>query len=479
MSDPFFDIDACAQAELVRRGEATPSELVEAAIARIETLNPMLNAVITPLFEEARAAAASSLPNGPLRGVPFLLKDLGVEQEGQPYCMGNRALRDAGYRSKCDSALGARFRAAGLVTLGKTNTPEFGWTCTTQPLAFGATLNPWERGHTPGGSSGGSAAAVAAGLVPIAHANDGGGSIRIPASYCGLVGLKPTRGRVPVPNRLDARVACDLVVSRTVRDAAAVLDAVHGSARGAPYLVPGPAGSYLEEVGASPGRLRIGLLTHPIGMLPKLHPECLAAAQAAARLLESMGHAVEAGAPEALFDEERGERTMPIGIGEVRAGLVIHGRETLGRPFGAEDVEPFTWALRAAGYPTVTAEQYLDALEWEQAWVGRVLRWWQEGFDLLLSPTVGVPPPRLEEMEPSAENPLAPVPRIAEQVAYTQPFNLTGQPAISLPLHVTAAGLPVGVQLVADLGREDLLLRVASQLEQAMPWRARRPPVHV
>lgn len=461
----------------MRRKEASPSELVEAAIRRIERWNPALNAVITPLWDEARAAAASpELPSGPFRGVPFLLKDLGVEQAGLPYSQGNRVLRDIAYRSPRDSALGTRFRNAGLVTLGKTNTPEFGWTCTTQPLAFGATHNPWDLARTPGGSSGGSAAAVAAGLVPLAHANDGGGSIRIPACFCGLVGLKPSRGRTPVPARLDARIACDLAVCRTVRDAAALLDAVHGAEPGAPYRAPAPARAYREEVGADPGRLRIGLLTRPIGMLESVHPDCVAAVERAAKTLESLGHRLEVAAPEALFDSERGEKTMPLAIAELRAGLVVHGQATIGRPFGEQDVEPFTWALSAPGYPPVTAEQYLAALEWEQAWIVRVLSFWRDGFDLLLSPTVGIPAPLLSEMEPPQGSPLSVVGRVAAQVAYTQPFNITGQPAITLPLHGTPGGLPIGVQLVADVGREDLLLRMASQLEDALPWRDRRPP---
>lgn len=213
-------MDATAQAELVRRGELTPLELVDAAIARIERLNPAINAVITPLFEEARAAAVSpDLPDGPFRGVPFLLKDIMVMQKGQPYYMGNRALRDAGYRSPADTALGARFRAAGFITLGKTNTPEFGQQTTTQPLAFGATHDPWALDRSPGGSSGGSCAAVAAGMVPIAHANDAGGSIRMPAAWCGLVGLKPSRGRVST-HPIAPREAVELAVSRSVRDVA-------------------------------------------------------------------------------------------------------------------------------------------------------------------------------------------------------------------------------------------------------------------
>lgn len=471
-------LDACAQAELVRRGDASASELVEAAIGRIERVNPRLNAVISPLYEHGRAAAAGPLPDGLFRGVPFLLKDLGAEQAGLPYYQGNRALRDRSHESKHDAGVGGRFRAAGLVTLGKTNTPEFGWTCTTQPLAFGPTRNPWDLARTPGGSSGGSAAAVAAGLVPMAHANDGGGSIRIPAAYCGLVGLKPTRGRTPVPARLDARIAVDGVVCRSVRDAAVALDVVAGPSPGAPYLAPPQTSAYRDEVGADPGRLRVGLLARPVGSLAMLHAECESAVQGAAKALAALGHEVEEGAPAALFEEERGARTMPIAVAELRAGLVIHGVDTLGRPFEEADVEPFTWALSGPDYPVVTAEAYLAALEWEQAWVARVLEFWRDGFDLLLTPTVGVPPPRLEEMEAPPGEPLRLVGRVAAQLAYTQPFNVTGQPAISLPLGVSEAGLPLGVQLVADVGREDLLLRVAAQLEQALPWSEGRPPVH-
>jgi amidase len=232
-------MDATAQAELVQRGELTPLELVDAAIARIERLNPTLNAVITPLYDEARAVAVSpDLPDGPFRGVPFLLKDLGAMQKGQPYYMGNRALRDAGFRSSFDTPLGARFRAAGLITLGKTNLPEFGMQSTTQPLAFGPPRNPWALDRSTSGSSGGSCAAVAAGLVPIAHANDGGGSIRLPAAWCGLVGLKPSRGRISDP--LDTLVLSELAVSRTVRDVAAVLDAVQGSEPGDLFVAPPP-----------------------------------------------------------------------------------------------------------------------------------------------------------------------------------------------------------------------------------------------
>ncbi|MGH7790594.1 MAG: amidase, partial [Candidatus Binatia bacterium] len=282
--DEWAWVDAVGQADLVRRGAVSPSELVAAAIARIERLNPALNAVIAPLFEAARAAAASpALPDGPLRGVPTLLKDLGAQQQGQPFACGNRAMRDAGYRSPADTLLGARLRAAGLITLGKTNTPELGPQPTTQPLAFGDTHNPWDLARSPGGSSGGSCAAVAAGLVPVAHANDGGGSIRLPASWCGLVGLKPSRGRTAPPPRWVTRNGVEHVVTRSLRDTAAVLDCVHGAAPGDLYVAPPPARPYAQEVGAAPGRLRIGLLTR--APHAETHAQCVAAADGAARLL--------------------------------------------------------------------------------------------------------------------------------------------------------------------------------------------------
>ena len=278
-------MDATGQAELVRRRELSPLELVDAAIARIERLNPKLNAVITPLFDDARQWAVSKdLPEGPFRGVPFLLKDIAVMQKGQPYYMGNRALRDAHYISPADSPLGARFRAAGLITLGKTNLPEFGLQTTTQPLAFGATHNPWDLDRSVSGSSGGSAAAVAAGLVPIAHANDGSGSIRLPAAWCGLVGLKPSRGRVSLP--MTSRSNVELALSRTVRDIAGVLDAVHGNEPGDLYLLPPPARRYTAEIGADPGKVRIGIATR------WAHPEGVKATADTAKLLESLGHIV-------------------------------------------------------------------------------------------------------------------------------------------------------------------------------------------
>jgi amidase len=357
-------MDATGQAELVRRRELTPLELVDAAVARIERVNLGINAVISPLFEEARAAAISpELPSGPFRGVPFLLKDIGAMQKGQPYYMGNRALRNADYRSPSDTVLGARFRSAGFITLGKTNTPEFGAQCTTQPLAFGPTRNPWDLEHSTNGSSGGSCAAVATGMVPVAHANDMGGSIRLPAGWCGLVGLKPSRGRVSWHS--SSRAIVEFVVTRTVRDAAAVLDAVQGSEPGDLYLIPPPSRSYTEELGEEPGKLRIGMLARtPFG---EVHPQCAGAVAATAKLLESLGHRIEESFPEALFDPEQGPRLRPLGLPGWRGFIMMLGF-LLSRPVTQEDVEPYLWSLSRPGHPSVPAEDYMRATDWQNFW---------------------------------------------------------------------------------------------------------------
>src|SRR5437868_7296985 len=297
-------IDATEQARLVRDGEASPAELVEDAIARIEALNPELNAVIHPLFEQARDATAD-LPEGPFRGVPFLVKDFSCYMKGVPVHEGMRALRDAGYVADHDMWLTQRLREAGLVILGRTNCPELGILPTTEPVAYGATHNPWDLDRSPGGSSGGSAAAVAAGMVSAAHANDGGGSIRIPASHCGLVGLKPTRARVTLaPDFGDVLygLVIELAVTRSVRDAAGILEAIHGLAPGDPYAAPPPSRPYTDEVGADPGRLKIGLMTAPPGGQFETHPECVAAAEQAAALLEELGHHVERSYPPGMDD---------------------------------------------------------------------------------------------------------------------------------------------------------------------------------
>ena len=473
-------IDATEQARLIREGEASPSELVEEAIGRLEALNPRLNAVIHSLVDQAREAAAGELPDGPFRGVPFLVKDFSCYMKGVPVHEGMRVVKDAGYRADHDMWITQRFREAGLVILGRTNTPELGILPTTEPVAYGATHNPWDLDHSPGGSSGGSAAAVAAGIVAAAHANDGGGSIRIPASHCGLVGLKPSRARVSLaPDFGDVMggLVAELAVTRTVRDTAGILDAIHGPAPGDPYAAPPPARAYAEEVGADPGRLRIGVTTTPVGGQFESHPECVAAAESAAKALEELGHGVEASRPSELDKPEQIENFLVLW----NAGVdwnIKYWEAAIGREIGAADVEPCTWALAELGR-TITGGELLRAVERMQVATRRIASWWaDDGFDLLLTPTCAEPPPRLGEFESPPDNPAAPLVRAVPFGTFTAGLNMTGQPAISLPLHMTADGLPVGVQLVGAYGREDLLLRVAAQLEEARPWAERRPPVH-
>jgi amidase len=467
-------LDATAQADLVRRGEVSPRELVDAAIARIEKVNPKLDAVIRTRFDAARREAAGDLPDGPFRGVPILFKDLGCVVAGEPTAFGLGPMRDVAI--PVTSYLAEQFRAAGFVALGRTNVPELGTTVTTEPRSFPPARNPWDTGHSTGGSSGGSAAAVAAGLVAVAHANDGGGSIRIPASECGLVGLKPTRGRVsqgPLIGEAWAGGTIDGAVTRTVRDTAGVLDVISAPIPGDPYYAPPLPGPLTREVGADPGRLRIGFLDRP-GLDGYLDdPQCRAAVASAARLLESLGHHVEESAPQAMLEEDFLRHFNVIIAADVEATMRAF-ESVLRRPIGDEEIEPRNAEYRHAG-KALGAVAYLDSRAWFGMWARRMADWWS-GHDLLLTPTLGAPPPELGWF--TAAGPEQEGPRIASFIPYTAQFNMTGQPAISLPLHWTPGGLPVGVQLVAPYGREDILIRVASQLEQAAPWTDRHPPVH-
>jgi amidase len=466
-------LDATAQADLVRRGEVSPLELAEAAIARIETVNPKLDAVIRTRFDAARREAAGDLPDGPFRGVPILFKDLGCVVAGEPTAFGLGPMRDVAI--PVTSYLAEQFRAAGFVALGRTNVPELGTTVTTEPRSFPPARNPWDPGHSTGGSSGGSAAAVAAGLVAVAHANDGGGSIRIPASECGLVGLKPTRGRVsqgPLIGEAWAGGTIDGAVTRTVRDTAGVLDVISANIPGDPYYAPPLPGPLAREVGADPGRLRIGVLDRP-GLEGYLDdPQCRAAVASAARLLESLGHHVEESAPQAMLEEEFLRHFNVIIAADVEATMRAF-ESVLRRPIGDDEIEPRNAEYRRAG-KALGAVAYLDSRAWFGMWARRMADWWS-GHDLLLTPTLGAPPPELGWF--TAAGPEREGSRIVSFIPYTAQFNMTGQPAISLPLHWTPGGLPVGVQLVAAYGREDILIRVASQLEQAAPWTDRHPPV--
>jgi amidase len=482
-------LDATAQAELIETRQARSSELVDAAIQRIEGLDGGLNAVVMRWFERARhqAGAFDELPladehrSSPFAGVPFLLKDLHIHTAGLPLTSGNRAAKADPPLSTHDSNLVVRFRDAGLIALGRTNSPEFGSLPVTEPEAYGPTRNPWDTAHTPGGSSGGAAAAVAAGMVPIAHASDGGGSIRIPASCCGLVGLKPSQGRVSMgPERDESGLSTQLCVSRTVRDTARMLDAVHRPGVGDSVIAPPPQRPYTDELNADPGRRRIGLLDrHPLG--GDLHADCVTAARSAASLLEGLGHDVSLGHPPILEDGEFPRRFAAMWAALMAVGIDGLGT-TLGRPLTADDVEPVNWAQREfAGQ--LSASQYAMALAAVGQYRRHVQGWWADGWDLLLTPTLSAPPLSIgglygdqgDGVDP--DNPLAPSIRAGRFVAFTPQFNASGQPAINLPLYWNDDGLPIGVQLVAAYGREDLLIQVASQLEVAAPWADRRPPV--
>jgi amidase len=476
MTDAF--VDATAQAELIRRGDASPLELVEEAINRAEKVNGGLNAIIHPLYDKAREQAAGALPEGPFRGVPIVLKDLNCQVEGDPYNAGMNAAKRAGWRSDHTDALAQKFLDAGFVCIGRTNTPELGIVPTAEPLAWGPTRNPWNTTRTTGGSSGGSAAAVASGIVAVGHANDGGGSIRIPASCCGLVGLKPSRGRtstLPDSTPLDSLLNVELCVTRTVRDTAGVLDAVHGAVTGDSVSAPPPARPFVQEVGTDPGKLRVGLLAHnPLGT-GEIHADCVAAAERAAQLLESLGHTVVHEFPNLTDDPALVGHFTNLWAAQ-NAADIDGWSKLLGRSLTADDVEPLTWALAEMGRAT-SAPDYIAAQRALLSLQRGMEEWFASGFDLLLTPTLGEPPVPLGQFH-TPEEPLLGFMRAATFVPFTPLTNMTGEPAISLPLHWNAQGLPIGVHLVAAYGREDLMLRVASQLEQAQPWVDRVPPVH-
>lgn len=483
--DEFQWLDATAQADLVRRGEVTPPELVEAAIARVEALNPAVNAVIATGFDGARTAADHPPDDAPFPGVPFLLKDCVAQSAGDPYHCGMRVLRDAGWTSDHDTELVRRFRAAGFAILGKTNLPELATSATTEPLAYGPTRNPWNLEHSPGGSSGGSGAAVATGMVAVAHGNDMGGSIRIPASACGLVGLKPTRARSslgPDFGEYWALTTHEHVLTRSVRDTAAVLDAVAGAAPGDPYSAPPPVRPFAAEVGTDPGRLRIGFRTRLRRRDVDAHPECVAAVHATARLLEELGHDVEEVAIDALDDPAHDDAIAGTFAVFVARDL-DRWSARLGRTIAPDELEPWNRGMAEAGR-RVTAATYVAALERANDYARGLAPWWADGaddrarrtrFDVLVTPQLGALPPRLGVIGPEAD-PAAAGEVLGPLTSFTMPFNLTGQPAVSLPLHWSADGLPVGVQFVGAYGREDVLLRLAGQLEVARPWADRHPP---
>ncbi len=470
MVDELAWLDATAQAELVRKKEITPLELVEAAIARIERLNPQINAVVTPMYDLAREAAAGAPPDGPFAGVPFLLKDLTAAYAGVRMTSGSVGLKD--YVAPADSELVTRHKRAGFIVLGKTNVPEFGLLCTTEPRLFGPTRNPWALDRTAGGSSGGSAAAVASGMVAVAHGNDGGGSIRIPASCCGLFGLKPARGRNPLavdPSGLQVEHA----LTRSVRDSAAILDATRGALPGDPYDVAPPARPYAEEVGAAPGRLRIAFTTKSLEQ-EELHADCVAAVEDAARLCADLGHEVEEAAP-----------ALPIPLlkdafgllWEAGAGAEIDGAALIaGKVLTEDELEPLTWALAEKGRAR-TAPALFVALGMFQI-CAHIVGQFHETYDVWLTPTLAEPPVPLGTFDDSPPgDPMRAFDRAVAFVPFTALQNAWGQPAMNVPLYWNDEGLPVGTHFVGRFGDEATLFRLAAQLEQARPWAARRPPV--
>lgn len=487
--------DGMGLAALVRAGDVSAAELVDEAIARVEALNPRLNAVIYKRYDAARATARGPL-EGPLAGVPFLLKDLLGTIAREPTTNGSRLWQ--GTTAAHDSELVKRFNRAGLVCIGRTSTPELGLLPVTEPEAYGPTRNPWDLARTPGGSSGASAAMVAAGVVPLASGGDGGGSIRIPASCCGLFGLKPTRGRTPAgPDAIENWQGCAIehVLTRSVRDSAAVLDATHGPDAGAPYVAPPPARPFLDEVSAAPGKLRIAFTRQPLLPAPFVHPECVAAVEAAAKLCAELGHEVVEEHPPLDADAFARAFVMMI-IGETGADLRAAER-SLGRRVRSGDVELGTHVLRLLGERYTAADFALAVRDLKMT--GRVLAPFFTRHDLLLTPTLARPPLEIGAITPkgaekalvttltrmgsgAALQALGVLEKIASTAygfaAFTAPFNATGQPAMSVPLHWSEKGLPIGVQFVARLGEEATLLRLAAQLETARPWAHRRAPVH-
>ena len=475
-----LELDATGQAALVRDGAIRAEELVELAIEAIEDLDDRLNAVIHRRFEAARDELGAAAADAPFRGVPILVKDLGSGRiAGEPLHRGNRALRDADWRDDADSHLVTMLRTAGFSLLGKTNVPELGLQATTQPIAYGPTHNPWDLDRTPGGSSGGSAAAVAAGLVAIAHGSDGGGSIRIPASACGLVGLKVTRGRIsagPQTGESGGGRSVEGFLTRSVRDTAAVLDLVGVHMPGDPVTPPRHVSSFRQVIDGGVEPLRVGVLTTRPADGERVDPDCVAAVEATARTLEACGHRVEIAHPAALGESGIIFSIMATHHSHTAAALDDIGR-ALGREPGPDDVEPATWMIAEIGRQQ-SGTAYVHGRAEIEAYGRRIAQWFASGFDLLLTPTLAEPPPPLADFESVPGDPMGSLLRAARMAPFTATWNNIGLPAISLPLGTSSDGLPIGVHLVADFAREDLLLAVAAQLEEAVPWAGRRPPVH-
>ncbi len=495
--DEYVQHDATALAEWVRRGDVSPAELLETAIARADAVNPQLNAIVTPLYDQGRAMARQLPATGPFNGVPFLLKDLELEWAGTPLKSGCRGYQQ--YVSQEDSELVKRLKNAGLVFFGKTNTPEFGLTPYTESKLYGPARNPWQLMHSPGGSSGGSAVAVAAGIVPAATASDGGGSIRIPASCCGLFGLKPSRGRVPLGPKhgemWNGAVAIH-AVTRSVRDSAALLDVAAGGPvyrplAGDPYFLPPPERPFAEEVGREPGKLRIAFCTQTPMPSQVVEEECVRAVRDAATLLESLGHTV-AEVPLPYETTILTEAFFTMVLSETAATL----RELsayLGRPTRRDDVELNTWAQARLAEGFSATDYAFQKRRWNE--LSRSMGQLHETYDVFLTPTLPRPPITIGQFQNTASevrllklvdslgglkylkgtktvNDLAE--RSLGYIAFTAIANMTGQPSMSVPLHWSANGLPIGTMFTAKLGDEVTLFRLAGQLEQVRPWFTKR-----
>ncbi|HZZ66590.1 MAG TPA: amidase family protein [Phenylobacterium sp.] len=469
----YADHDGLGLAELVAKRAVTPLELVEAAIARIEEHNPTLNAVVYKGYDDARKWAIGDLPAGPFRGVPFLIKDLGMPVAGWPRSHGSKFAR--GVVDSQDGGLTTRYRAAGVVPIGKTNTPEYGITGTTESAALGPCRNPWNPGHIAGGSSGGAASAVAAGIVPLAHASDGLGSIRIPAACCGLVGLKVTRDRNPnLPDGFDYALGnvVDHVVTRTVRDSAAMLDATGYAEPHSPYAAPPKERPYLEEIERSPGKLRIAWSSETPSGRP-IDPEIQAALERTAALLKGLGHEViEKGLGidyRALF-ASRG----PAAASNFAAGMA-RLIDLVGREPEQDELEPLTWSILKAGRRQTGADA-LRSLQETRMLNRQTLAFFEE-VDVYLTPVLGTPVPEIGFIDPVNLEPREVNRRQGRTFPYTPPFNFSGQPSMSLPLEMDAAGLPIGMMFSARYADEATLFRLAAQLEKEAPWKGRRPQV--
>ncbi len=475
MTLDYTAFDALGLAEMLRRGAARPADLVDAAIACIERHNPTLNAVVVRQFEAARARAADpdSLPDGLFRGVPFLNKDLGFQEAGVAMTNGSRAYKD--YVAASDSGMIADYRRAGLIFCGRTNSPENGLCSTTEPLLHGPSRNPWDPARTPGGSSGGSAAAVAAGMVPAASASDGGGSIRIPASCCGLFGLKPTRARIsagPLGGEPWNGLSCKHAVTRSVRDSAALLDAVDGPRPGDPSAAPPKDRPFVNEVTTEPGRLRIGFSAEPLYDQP-VSAESRAALDDAAKLCEELGHAVEEAAPD--YDRAALRAAWLAIVAANQADAAEEAGALLGREPGPDDYEPWTHRLVSRGR-AMTAGQLVATLRTMHL-ESRKIAAFHLTYDIFLTPTLAKPPVPIGEVDMSFGDEAAFMSRTTAFSPYTRLANCTGQPSMSVPLYWSEQGLPIGTMFTASVGDEATLFRLAGQLERARPWWGRTPPV--